>query len=428
MPRADHHPALSSDRTHLGSDRPVVVRAEGCSLWDRAGRRYLDATSGAFCAILGYTRPDLVDAMARAAATLPHARPWAFDHVEAEAYRAELIDAAGAPFTRVLLTSSGSEAVEAAIKIALAYQRAVGEANRTVIRSLAGHYHGATLGALGVTGWEERRDPWSGRLPRRVQGLPEEGDECAALIAESVPVAGLGVEIPAAGETALRRAASDRAGALWIADEVLTGFGRTGSLFAWERLAEERGAGSADVPHDQGTVPDLVVFGKGAGAGFAPLAGVLVAGHVAETIDASPESRFSHNQTYGGNPIACAVGRAVLRALREEDWFARVRAMESPLRAAVAGGIEARGGTVTAYGALAAAAWDPTEGRGSAGAEAGAFVRGCLARGLVLHAATAAADSVRVVAAPPFPFGPGEFAELERLMREEARATPSRGR
>ncbi|HEU4335364.1 MAG TPA: aminotransferase class III-fold pyridoxal phosphate-dependent enzyme [Candidatus Eisenbacteria bacterium] len=417
MSRADESPALH-DRTQLGPDHPVAVRAEGCWLWDRDGRRYLDATSGAFCVNLGYTRPDLVEAMTRAAELLPHARPSLFDNEEAEAYRAELLAAAGPPFTRVLLTSSGSEAVEAALKIALAYQRAVGEPSRTKIRSLAGHYHGATLGALAVTGWDERRRPWETRLGARLEGLPQEGDRCAAFIAETIPVAGLGVEIPSPGESALRRAACDRDGALWIADEVLTGFGRAGSLFAWERVAESSDA-------DGGAVPDLVTFGKGAGAGFAPLAGVLVAGRVAEAIESSADARFSHQQTYGGHPIACAVGRAVLRAMSDEGWPARVRAMEASLRPALLAGVAVLGGRVKAFGAMAAAAWEP-RGAGPPGHEAAQFVTLCRERGIVLHAATAVADAVCVVATPPFTFGEEEFLELTRRVSEAA-ATTSRG-
>ena len=111
-------PTAIANSTYLGPDRPVLVRAEGCHVWDRAGRRYLDGTSGAFCATFGYTRPDFIEAMARAAERLPHGRPSRFDSEEAEAYRAELLEAVGPPFTRVLLTSSGSEAVDVALKVA----------------------------------------------------------------------------------------------------------------------------------------------------------------------------------------------------------------------------------------------------------------------------------------------------------------------
>jgi len=428
MQSAPHSTPLPNS-THLGSDRPVLVRGEGCHVWDRDGRRYLDATSGAFCVTLGYTRPDLIEAMTRAAERLPHARPSMFDSEEAEAYRAELIDAAGPPFARALLTSSGSEAVDAAIKVAIAYQRAVGRPERTAIRSLSGHYHGATLGALGVTGWDARRSVWEPALGPRLEGLPSAagadaaGRECAAFIAETIPVAGLGVEIPPPGALAERRARCDGACALWIADEVLTGFGRVGAIFAWRRLAEEGGA-------DSGAIPDLVVCGKGAGAGFAPLAGVLVSARVAEALEQAPARRggsgplVEHQQSYGGNPIGCAVGRAVLRALRVEQGFDRARRMEGELRDALAPAASLAGSTVDACGALAGFgvvpeprdARTPAKQEGVYGGAAG-IARLAAARGLLLHAAGAR----RLVVAPPLAMTTAEWGALGEMLEAAVR-------
>ncbi|HYJ33546.1 MAG TPA: aminotransferase class III-fold pyridoxal phosphate-dependent enzyme, partial [Candidatus Binatia bacterium] len=258
--------------------RPKLVRAEGMRVWDSEGRRYLDATSGAFCMQLGYTRPDLSAAMAEAASSLPHARPSLFDSEPASRYREELLRAAGPPFTRVLLATSGSEAVEIAIKVAWWWQRERGAADRRAILSLSGHYHGSTLAALDATGWPARRSPYQPWLPERAfgpaahcarcfRGLSypscglacaetalEEAETAAALLAETVPAAGLAAAVPPKGWLARIRARCDEAGALWIADEVLTGFGRTGALFAWSRLAERDGVDAA---------PDLVAFGKG---------------------------------------------------------------------------------------------------------------------------------------------------------------------
>lgn len=404
--------------THLGNDRPVLVRAEGCHVWDREGRRYLDATSGAFCVTLGYTRPDLVEAMTRAAERLPHARPTRFDSEEAEAYRAELLEAVGPPFTRVLLTSSGSEAVDAAIKVAIAYQRALGREKRTSIRSLHGHYHGATLGALGVTGWAERRSPWEVALGPRLEGLPaadatDGGSESAAFIAETIPTAGLGVEMPRPGALAERRARCDAAGALWIADEVLTGFGRVGALFAWRRLADERA-------EDAGAVPDLVVFGKGAGAGFAPVAGVLIAAHVAKVLESAPGrgdgALVEHHQSYGGNPIAAAVGRAVLRALGAGGYHDRARGMERELRAALAPAAARVNSAIDGLGMLAGFGI----AEGARGGAAG-IVRAAAGRGLLLHAA----GPSRVVVAPPLAMTGANWSELGGMLEAAARGEGS---
>jgi adenosylmethionine-8-amino-7-oxononanoate aminotransferase len=420
-------------RTHLGGSRPVLVRGEGCYVWDREGRRYLDATSGAFCANLGYTRPDLVDAMRAAAARLPHARPSAFDSEESEAYRAELLAAAGAPFARVLLTSSGSEAVEAAMKVAVAYHRARGDADRTTVRSLAGHYHGATFGALGVTGWEARREPWAGVVGPRADGLPVPDDRSAALIAETIPVAGLGVAMPAAGTMAARRAACDAAGALWIADEVLTGFGRCGALFAWQRLiAGEIAGGSGvgagagvDAGADAEAVPDLVVFGKGAGAGFAALAGVLVSERVAAALESGDATAvpFAHHQSHGGNPIASAVGRAVIRAFAAEGIDARTRSSEAST-ACIVDEAAGAGSNVRGMGALWAVA--PVGATAEAGAEAEALHRALRERNTLTHWATgdvAAGAPGAVVMAPPLTADEETWAALGAALADAATAS-----
>lgn len=386
--------------TYLGPPRPVLVHGEGSHVWDRQGRRYLDATSGAFSMTFGYTRPDLVEAMRAAAQRLPFARASIFDSEAAEAYRSLLLSAAGAPFARVLLTSSGSEAVDAAMKIAIAYQRAVGRPERTAVRSLAGHYHGATLAALRVTGWEARREAYRVSLGARLDGLPRPGDGSAAFIAETIPVAGAGVSIPEPGELSRWRTACDAAEALWIADEVLTGFGRCGALFAWQRLVERENS-RGELP-DREVNPDLVVFGKAAGAGFAPLAGVLVAARVADALDAAASEggeRFSHVQTYGGNPIACAVGRAVLEALHYELWFERARSMETELRAAAESACGEGEGSIEAIGALV-------------GFDSKTTAAAYLNRGLVVHQA----DGDRRVIAPPLSFGEAEFGELREKL------------
>jgi adenosylmethionine-8-amino-7-oxononanoate aminotransferase len=143
------------------------------------------------------------------------------------------------------------------------------------------------------------------------------------MILETIPAVGLGAVVPPLGFLSRVRAQCDEAGALWIADEVLTGFGRVGALFAWQRLGERRAPNNSRP--DSGARPDVVVFGKGAGAGFAALAGVLIAEKVAQALDAVG---FTHFQTYAGNPISCAVGRRVLRAMADERIEASVQATE----------------------------------------------------------------------------------------------------
>src|SRR6185295_6243677 len=325
--------------------RPVLVRGQGVHVWDVDGHRYLDAISGAFCMQLGYGRADLERALATAAGKLPFARPSVFASEELEAYGRELLEAVGPPFARVLLTSSGSEAVEAAFKVAY-FSQAGGKPDprgwpvRARMAHLRGHFHGATVEAMRFSDYGPRRAPYEFMLgeghttldPGDSRALDQGLGDACALIAETIPAVGLGVAVPPPGTLARMRRACDAQGAVWIADEVLTGFGRVGALFAWQRLAER--------PEDAGAIPDLVAFGKGAGSGYAALGGVLITERVAAALDRGDPRiakgvPFSHAQTYGGHALACAVGRRVLAALREEKIFERVRAEESRLREAL---------------------------------------------------------------------------------------------
>src|SRR5437867_2315153 len=145
-------------------NRPTLVRGDGPHVWDAEGRRYLDAVSGAFCVQLGYGRADLARALAVAAERLPFAPPTAFDSEEPAAHARELLEAVGPPFRRVLFTSSGSEAVEVALKLAHRYQQAVGHPGRTRVAHLRGHFHGSPLAALRVTDFRPRRAPYDGLL------------------------------------------------------------------------------------------------------------------------------------------------------------------------------------------------------------------------------------------------------------------------
>lgn len=428
--------------------RQPLARGEGLHVWDASGRRYLDATSGAFCVNLGYARPDLVRAMSDAAARLPHARPSLFESEEGASYRLALLAAAGAPFARVALTSSGSEAVDVAIKIAHRYQTAVGSgggAARRGIAALRGHYHGATLGALEATGWARRRGPYEALLGPRPFGPPATCARCfrslthpscgiacadaalsdaeaagaAAFIAETVPAAGLATAVPPSGWLARVRSLCDAARILWIADEVLTGFGRAGDLFAWRRLAE-RTAVDGSRP-DAGAVPDLVVFGKGAGAGYAAIGGVLIADRVVLALDSAATdgaAPFTHHQTHGGNPIACAVGRRVLDALVAEQIHQRVRESES-IYAETLGALQGHAGVfdVRGIGAL----W----GIEIAGSDGRPFPRGdrvadriraaCEERGVLVHAAAGFLEDGTgdaLVVAPPLIAGPEAIREI----------------
>lgn len=422
--------------------RPTLVRGEGIHVWDVDGHRYLDAISGAFCVQLGYGRADLARALTEAASRLPFARPSSFESQESQDYARELLQAAGPPYTRALFTSSGSEGVEVALKAAYRYQRAMGRPERTGIARLRGHFHGATLAALRVTDVRARRAPYGPLLgdempaiDPRAGGLEREIGNAAALIAETIPAAGLGAPLPAPGVLAEARRACDARGALWIADEVLTGFGRVGSLFAWKRLAEGR--------EGSGPKPDIVVFGKGAGAGYAAIGGVLLAGHVAAALDAAPEGAFTHAQTYGGHALACAVGRRVLAAIREEKLEERVREKERLLRDSLAPlSAHAHVRDVRGLGFLwgvelvkdrSGGAPFPRELKIAERVEAA-----CRDRGLLIFAGSGSADGERgdhLLIAPPLVSDTHHFAQiaigireaLDEVTRDTRSPGPSRG-
>lgn len=398
--------------------------------------------------------------MAAAAGRLPFARPAAFESEESVAYARELLDQAGHPFVRVLFTSSGSEAVDVALKAALRYQAAAGRPKRTRVAHLRGHYHGATLAALWVGDYGPRRAPYEELLGSHavgpsafcarcfrgltfpgcalacaeaaigaaragaaaeaaavhaIEGDPSQGD-VAALILETIPAAGLGAPVPPPGYLARIRRECDARGALWIADEVLTGFGRVGSLFAWQRLAER--------PEDGRACPDIVVFGKGAGAGYAAIGGVLIAERVARVLDSGPSGPFTHAQTYGGNPIAGAVGRRVLAAMREEGIYQRVREREGALGDSLAGPVrhphvhDVRGlgflCGVEIVADRATGAPFPREARVAERVEAA-----CRNRGVLIYSGTGCADGERgdhVLIAPPLVTDPRDFSGIAAVL------------
>ncbi len=418
-PSAAFHPILPGDLPPL---RPTLVRGQGVHVWDVDGRRYLDAISGTFCVQLGYGREDLPRAASEAMSRLPFARPSVFESEPSEAYARELLERVGGPYTRVILTSSGSEAVEAALKAA--YFAQGGEPRRAHAAHLRRHFHGATVEALRVTDVRARRAPYEAWLgPDTALDATDERAlrdallDATALIAETVPAVGCGAEVPPPGFLAKLRRACDAANAYWIADEVLTGFHRVGPLFAWQRLAQR--------PEDDGARPDIIVFGKGAGCGYAPLGGVLLSERVAKALEGSAHAPFLHAQTYGGHAVACAVGRQVLTAMREEGIEARVREMEPGLEEALQPlGRHRAVGEVRGMGFLRGVILHdrdaeepfPRELRMAERVEAR-----CRDRGLLVYGGWGSVDGERgdhLLVAPPLTAEPHHFNQIATILRQ----------
>jgi adenosylmethionine-8-amino-7-oxononanoate aminotransferase len=331
---------------------PVAVRGEGAYLIDRDGKRYLDASGGAAVSCLGHSDAAVVKAIQDQLATLPFAHTSFFTNEPMEALADALIARAPAPLEKVYFVSGGSEAVEAALKLARQYFVEKGESQRRYLIGRRQSYHGNTLGALAVGGNAWRRKQFEPLLieathvspcyayrgkhageseqaygERLAAELEAEiarlgGDRVIAFVAETVVGATLGAVPPVAGYFRRVREICDRHGILLILDEVMCGMGRCGPLYAFEQ---------------EGVVPDLVTVAKGLGAGYQPIGATVVGKHVYDAI-ASGSGFFQHGHTYLGHAAACAGALAVQRRLHDDGLLARVAPLgallEKKLRAA----------------------------------------------------------------------------------------------
>jgi len=331
---------------------PVAVRGEGVYLFDREGRRYLDASGGAAVSCLGHSDPEVIEAIKHQLDRLPFAHTSFFTNQPMEALAEALIERAPAPLERVYFVSGGSEAIEAALKLARQYFVEKGEPRRRFLIGRRQSYHGNTLGALAVGGnaWRRRQfqpllieashvapcyayrgrqageadaeygERLAAELDAEIRRLG--GDQVIAFVAETVVGATLGAVPPVPGYFKRVREVCDRHGVLLILDEVMCGMGRCGTLWAFEQ---------------EGIVPDLVAIAKGLGAGYQPIGALLVAERVYEAI-AAGSGFFQHGHTYLGHAAACAGALAVQRRLHEGGLLARVaplgRKLEAKLRQA----------------------------------------------------------------------------------------------
>ena len=331
----------------IREDPLVIVEAEGCELVDVHGRRYLDGVSSLWCNVHGHRHPTLDAALRDQLAHVAHSTLLGLANVPSIELARALIDIAPPGLTRVFYSDAGATAVEAALRMALQYHHLRGDPQRVRFASLVEAYHGDTLGAVGV-GWSETFHRFlSGAVQPAVQLTPphvfrwqrgldaeaalaaalaeadvtlgEHGAELAAVIVEPLVQGAAGMWIhPPAYLRALSELAR-RHGALFIADEVATGFGRTGRMFACEH---------AEV------TPDILCAAKGISGGYLPLAATLTTQDVFAAFLGPYEDfrAFFHGHTYTGNPLACAVGLASLRVFREERTLERLALRIARLR------------------------------------------------------------------------------------------------
>jgi adenosylmethionine-8-amino-7-oxononanoate aminotransferase len=323
---------------------PAAVRGEGVYLWDADGKRYLDFSSSAVVNFIGHGVREIADAMVKQARELEFVHSSQFTSPVAEEFAAELLEFAGEHFRggAVFFTSGGSEAIESALKLARQYQVEIGQGERHQILSRTHSYHGATLGALSVSGNKKRREmylpmvkefahigfpfcyhcdfdcadgchncgqQYAAELERAIEAAH---GEAAAFIFEPMSGATLGAVTPPPEYLQTIAEICNREGVLLIADEVMTGMGRTGRNFA--------------VEHWQ-IAPDILVTAKGLSSGYAPLGAVIASDKVVDAI-AEGSGALLHGFTYNAHPVSMAVGRAVLHRIKESDL---VRAADSGL-------------------------------------------------------------------------------------------------
>ncbi len=321
----------------------LLARASGMHYWTPEGRQILDGVAGLWCVNAGHGRHEITEAVANQLETMDYAPPFQMGHPPAFALANELVKIAPAGLDHVFFTNSGSEAVDTALKIALAWQRARGEATRTRLIGRERGYHGVGFGGISVGGIAANRKAWSTALLPGVdhlqhthdlaknafsRGAPAHGahlaDELerlvalhdAATIAAVIvePIAGsTGVLIPPVGYLQRLREICDRHGILLIFDEVITGFGRTGAPFAAQEF---------------GVTPDLLTVAKGMTNGCVPMGGVLVSKAVYDTFMHGPDGiELFHGYTYSAHPVACAAGLATLDIYRREGLLTRARTL-----------------------------------------------------------------------------------------------------
>jgi beta-alanine--pyruvate transaminase len=329
----------------------LLARAEGMYYWDDRGRQILDGVAGLWCVNAGHARPRIVQAIARQTAEMDFAPPFQMAHPKAFELAERVAAIAPAGLNRVFFTNSGSEAVDTALKIALAYHRVRGEGTRTRLIGRERGYHGVNFGGISVGGIVGNRKVFGAMLPgtdhirhthdaarnafsvgqplhgaeaaddlERLVAL-HDGSNIAAVIVE--PVAGsTGVLVPPQGYLQRLRQICDRHGILLIFDEVITGFGRTGAPFAAQTF---------------GVVPDLICCAKGLTNGAVPMGAVLARQDIHDAFMSGPEHliEFAHGYTYSAHPLACAAGIATLDTYAEEGLLTRAAALEAQFAEAV---------------------------------------------------------------------------------------------
>ena len=339
--KAEYWMPFTSNRD-FKADPKMVVRAEGMYYWNDHGDRIIDASSGLMCVNAGHSRKEIADAVYKQLNELDFVPPFMRGHPKSFALAERVAQLTPGDLKRIFFVNSGSESIDTAMKIALAYHQAKGQAGRTMFVSRERAYHGVNFGGVALSGIVNNRRKFGPGLPVAhmrhthlkenyfVRGQGEQGADLADDLerfanlygAENIaacfvePIAGsAGCLVPPKGYLERLRAICDKHGILLVFDEVITGFGRTGQPFAAQSF---------------GVTPDMMTMAKGITNAAQPMGAVAVATRIYDAVmNAAQEGAIElfHGYTYSGHPAACAAGIATLDIYEREDLFARGRAL-----------------------------------------------------------------------------------------------------
>lgn len=327
------------------SATPMVDRAKGIYIWDESGKEYIDACSGAVICNIGHGNEQVLETITRQAKSTFFTYRTQFENRPAVELAQKLVANSAAPLDKVFYVSGGSEAVESAVKLARSYFCAQGKGSRHLIISRTPSYHGSTMGALSYSSYAPLEIPYrpllksppkipapycyrchygltypecnlkcARALETTIQAIGEEN--IAGFIAEPIGGASTGALVPPEEYFSIIRNTCDKYGILLILDEVMTGFGRTGQLFAYQHWDLE---------------PDIVALSKGMASGYYPLGAIVTRSAIVDSVLAG--GGFPHGHTYAGNPMACAVGLTVLDRILDDRLAENSAAMGSRLLA-----------------------------------------------------------------------------------------------
>jgi len=410
---------------------PVIVRGEGCYVYDEHGNRYLDGLSALFCVNIGHGRADIAQAGADQAKELGFFTNWSYAHPPVIELAAKVASLAPGDLNRVFFTSGGSEAVESALKLSRQYHKLTGNPTKTKLIAREIAYHGVTLGALSATGITSLREPFEPLTPggchvpntntyRLSPGLAEhdlveaiaariefEGpDTVAAVILEPVQNAG-GCFVPPEGYFQRVREICDEYSVIMISDEVICSWGRLGEWFGAQRYSYE---------------PDIITTAKGLTSAYAPMGAMIASDRIAEPFMDGANS-FTHGFTFGGHPMSSAVAMANIGAIEREGILENVRENEGAFRAMleslrdipIVGDVRGAG-----YFQAIELVKDRETRESFSDAESETLLRGFLSvelyrRGLICRADDRGDPVIQL--SPPLISGPQQFEEIEAVLR-----------